>query len=302
MNSMNSGHNRAATLKEAARRNLFIARIQKYEAKMKQDRKARSLLGEHKSAILDQQVGDLEQKVCLAKKSLPERIELLCDNRTLDLEESKSILKEKKEFTTKLGKAQLLPEEREDSPEQKTISEQTQISSTPSSVPKGINRAAMLGLKPVSRNSRTTPGAFLPLAPAGKVKVHGVEMKPLGGGGGQAVTVTKFKSSAGTEGNMATAAEDFKIRLKAADMTSSMRTHAFRCARETLDSSEKLHCKHVAHTLKKEFDQAYGPAWHCIVGSSFGSFVTHSLGGFIYFSIDKISILLFKTTVELTVH
>ncbi|KAF3636027.1 Dynein light chain, cytoplasmic [Capsicum annuum] len=36
-----------------------------------------------------------------------------------------------------------------------------------------------------------------------------------------------------------------------------------------------------------EFDSTYGPAWHCIVGTSFGSYVTHSIGGFLYFSIDK---------------
>jgi hypothetical protein len=49
----------------------------------------------------------------------------------------------------------------------------------------------------------------------------------------------------------------------------------------------------------QEFDKTYGPAWHCIVGSSFGSFVTHSVGGFLYFSMDqKVYILLFKTTVQ----
>ncbi|MFQ6651798.1 hypothetical protein Gotur_023986 [Gossypium turneri] len=48
----------------------------------------------------------------------------------------------------------------------------------------------------------------------------------------------------------------------------------------------------------QEFDSTYGPAWHCIVGTSFGSYVTHSLGGFLYFSIDKVYILLFKTAVE----
>lgn len=49
----------------------------------------------------------------------------------------------------------------------------------------------------------------------------------------------------------------------------------------------------------QEFDWVYGPAWHCIVGTSFGSFVTHSVGGFLYFSMDrKLYILLFKTTVQ----
>ncbi|KAK3442570.1 hypothetical protein EUGRSUZ_B02950 [Eucalyptus grandis] len=49
---------------------------------------------------------------------------------------------------------------------------------------------------------------------------------------------------------------------------------------------------------RMEFDCSYGPAWRCIVGTSFGSYVTHSLGGFLYFSIDKVYILLFKTAVE----
>lgn len=48
----------------------------------------------------------------------------------------------------------------------------------------------------------------------------------------------------------------------------------------------------------QEFDALYGPAWHCIVGKSFGSFVTHASGGFVYFSIDKLSFLLFKTEVR----
>jgi hypothetical protein len=52
----------------------------------------------------------------------------------------------------------------------------------------------------------------------------------------------------------------------------------------------------------QEFDTTYGPAWHCIVGTSFGSYVTHSLGGFLYFSVDKAYILLFRTAVEPLSH
>lgn len=48
----------------------------------------------------------------------------------------------------------------------------------------------------------------------------------------------------------------------------------------------------------KDFDTTYGPAWHCIVGTSFGSYVTHSLGGFLYFSVDKAYVLLFRTAVQ----
>lgn len=89
------------------------------------------------------------------------------------------------------------------------------------------------------------------------------------------------------------------VRVRASDMPLPLQNRAFRCAREHLDSMPgKLDSKRLALALKKEFDSSYGPAWHCIVGTSFGSYVTHSLGGFLYFSIDKVYILLFKTAVE----
>ncbi|KAF9609102.1 hypothetical protein IFM89_013356 [Coptis chinensis] len=88
-------------------------------------------------------------------------------------------------------------------------------------------------------------------------------------------------------------------RIVAVDMPPFMQIHAVNCARKTHDSLEKPSSKILACTLKKEFDGVYGPAWHCIVGTSFGSFVTHSVGGFLYFSIDnKLYFLLFKTTVQ----
>lgn len=94
-------------------------------------------------------------------------------------------------------------------------------------------------------------------------------------------------------------AESVNAKVKAADMPSEMQVHAFRCARMAYDSqSDGFSSKQLAFAIKKEFDKAYGPAWHCIVGTNFGSFVTHSVGGFLYFSIDKVSILLFKTAVE----
>ncbi|XP_024466029.1 uncharacterized protein LOC127903884 isoform X1 [Populus trichocarpa] len=95
------------------------------------------------------------------------------------------------------------------------------------------------------------------------------------------------------------------VRVRAADMPVLLQDRAFRCARDQLDSMPgKLDSKRLALALKKfllvcqEFDAAYGPAWHCIVGTSFGSYVTHSTGGFLYFSIDKVYILLFRTAVE----
>ncbi|OIS96621.1 PREDICTED: dynein light chain, cytoplasmic [Nicotiana attenuata] len=96
--------------------------------------------------------------------------------------------------------------------------------------------------------------------------------------------------------------EHLNVRVRASDMPLSLQNHAFRCARDNLDatmaSGSKLDSKRLALLLKKEFDSSYGPAWHCIVGTSFGSYVTHSIGGFLYFSIDKVYVLLFRTAVE----
>ncbi|GMI99973.1 hypothetical protein HRI_003666500 [Hibiscus trionum] len=89
------------------------------------------------------------------------------------------------------------------------------------------------------------------------------------------------------------------VKIVSVDMPPFMQIHAVDCARKTHDSLEKFTSKALALTLKKEFDGVYGPAWHCIVGTSFGSFVTHSVGGFLYFSMDqKLYVLLFKTSVQ----
>ncbi|BAT76372.1 hypothetical protein LR48_Vigan01g260600 [Vigna angularis] len=88
------------------------------------------------------------------------------------------------------------------------------------------------------------------------------------------------------------------VKVLVSDMPSFMQLHAFRCARRTFDSLEKFSAKHIAHNVKKEFDKGYGPVWHCIVGSNFGSFVTHSTGCFLYFSMENLYILLFKTKVK----
>ncbi|KAL2515939.1 uncharacterized protein Fot_29910 [Forsythia ovata] len=89
------------------------------------------------------------------------------------------------------------------------------------------------------------------------------------------------------------------VKVVAVDMPPFMQIHAVDCARKTHDSLEKFTSKTLAFALKKEFDGVYRPAWHCIVGTGFGSFVTHSVGGFIYFSMDhKLYVLLFKTTVQ----
>ncbi|KAK9101956.1 hypothetical protein Sjap_019210 [Stephania japonica] len=106
------------------------------------------------------------------------------------------------------------------------------------------------------------------------------------------------KSVSHVETNLGSVASFLHVKVLAVDMPGYMQVHAFKCARRTFDSLEKFSSKHMAYNIKKEFDRVYGPAWHCIVGSSFGSFVTYSTGCFLYFSMEKIYILLFKTKVQ----
>ncbi|XVF88398.1 hypothetical protein PTKIN_Ptkin19aG0048000 [Pterospermum kingtungense] len=89
-----------------------------------------------------------------------------------------------------------------------------------------------------------------------------------------------------------------EVKILVSDMSGFMQVHAFRCARRTYDSLEKFSSIHMAYNMMKELDKVYGPAWHCIVGSNFGSFVTHSTGCFLYFSKEKLYILVFKTEVQ----
>lgn len=44
----------------------------------------------------------------------------------------------------------------------------------------------------------------------------------------------------------------------------------------------------------QNFDEAYGPAWHCVVGTDFGSCITHLCGSFIFFRVEMMEFLVFK--------
>ncbi|KAJ0971240.1 hypothetical protein J5N97_019199 [Dioscorea zingiberensis] len=105
------------------------------------------------------------------------------------------------------------------------------------------------------------------------------------------------KSMSALEFNAASVATFLGVKVMAADMPEFMQVHAFRCARRVYDDVliEKFSSKKMAHDIKKEFDKVYGATWHCVVGTSYGSFVTHTTGCFLYFSVEKILVMLFRT-------
>ena len=86
---------------------------------------------------------------------------------------------------------------------------------------------------------------------------------------------------------------DYKAVIKSADMTDDMQQDAIETVVQAIQT-ETVH-KDIAAYTKKEFDKKYGPTWHCIVGKNYGSYVTHESQHFMYFFLDELAILLFKS-------
>ena len=60
-----------------------------------------------------------------------------------------------------------------------------------------------------------------------------------------------------------------------------------RCAEMGLEKHQKE--ADVAGFIVDELNKKYEPSWHCIVGTNFGSKVTHEEGYFLNFKIGKIT-------------
>ena len=86
---------------------------------------------------------------------------------------------------------------------------------------------------------------------------------------------------------------DRKAVVKNADMSEEMQKDVLDVANQALDKHNIE--RDIAAYIKKEFDKKHGPTWHCVVGRSFGSYVTHESKHFIYFYMGQIAILLFKS-------
>ncbi|XP_021906089.1 dynein light chain 2, cytoplasmic-like [Carica papaya] len=78
------------------------------------------------------------------------------------------------------------------------------------------------------------------------------------------------------------------------DMLQTMQQDALDLAAKALDYFDITEATEIARFIKKEFDRTWGAGWQCIVGTDFGSFVTHCSGCFIYFCVGSLAILLFK--------
>ena len=84
-----------------------------------------------------------------------------------------------------------------------------------------------------------------------------------------------------------------EIIVKVKDMTDELEKDAKNILLKALELFKSN--SEIANYLKKEFDRKYNPDWHCIIGNSFGSFVSHESHYLIYFQIESTGYLLFKT-------
>eukprot|EP00753_Platysulcus_tardus_P010655 PLAT2935.1.p1 GENE.PLAT2935.1~~PLAT2935.1.p1 ORF type:complete len:103 (+),score=63.18 PLAT2935.1:33-311(+) len=84
----------------------------------------------------------------------------------------------------------------------------------------------------------------------------------------------------------------------AEDMTDDMMERALQVGQEAFQlnvQGGKVYST-IALYIKNLFDKEYGKSWNCVVGRSFGSYVTHHIKTYIYFSVGfGTSILLWKT-------
>ncbi|XP_023244468.1 uncharacterized protein LOC111642364 [Centruroides sculpturatus] len=85
-----------------------------------------------------------------------------------------------------------------------------------------------------------------------------------------------------------------EIKIQAADMATELQRAALYSAAQAvrLYSTEK----HIAESIKQDFDHFYHPTWHCIVGRNWGSCVTHSKQCYIRMAYKDLTILLYKST------
>eukprot|EP01066_Platyproteum_vivax_P011289 Platyproteum_vivax@DN5124_c0_g1_i2.p2 len=99
--------------------------------------------------------------------------------------------------------------------------------------------------------------------------------------------------------------ESYKILIYNQEMPEDMRTYTEDLAQKVVSLflpycdlqalNEKMTESEIADFIKKNSDAHFGGLWSCIVGASFGAFVTHFSKCYIYFSIEHVYILLWKT-------
>ena len=75
---------------------------------------------------------------------------------------------------------------------------------------------------------------------------------------------------------MSKQAAGLSVQIRTAYLTEDKQAKAVELAKAAImDEKMSASPRDIAGHIKTGFDSLYGPPWHCIVGRSFGSYVTH---------------------------
>lgn len=92
----------------------------------------------------------------------------------------------------------------------------------------------------------------------------------------------------------------FRYEEKQTDMDEKFKSVTLKVVKDALEVQQMTTDMSIAQYIKETMDAKYKPSWHCICGTSYGSYTTHTKKSFLYFDVyeDDVklkSILLFKT-------
>ena len=76
-------------------------------------------------------------------------------------------------------------------------------------------------------------------------------------------------------------------------ITSEMKKDAEDKAKELLKNGD-INLAEICKLIKGYFDYKYKPNWHCIIGTNFYTTFSHEENTFIFLTIGKVSLALFK--------
>lgn len=90
------------------------------------------------------------------------------------------------------------------------------------------------------------------------------------------------------KGGKATTEKVHPAQIFAEDMTDEWSRDAIKAARDAFAltiASGDVHAT-IADSIRKKFDSNHERGWNCIVGRSFGAFVTHEIKTYMYFTVQ----------------
>lgn len=83
------------------------------------------------------------------------------------------------------------------------------------------------------------------------------------------------------------------IRIHKADIPLEMQTTIVQRVNEGMDKFQIE--KDISTYVKKKCDEEFGGTWHVVVGRNFGCSITHDTKFVLFFQIDLLHVLLFKS-------